>query len=115
MTLSTVLQISLVKTNYMARPTFTWRGDVYSYIWRRKGAGNLASALMTLPTSVKSQHPYSHGVCFPCKMEADNTIIKTTPYICQFQNLINVMKRLKQGNVIKSDWVAICGGQGRTL
>lgn len=48
-------------------------------------------------------------------MEADKTIIKTKPYICQFQNLINVMKILKQGNVIKSDWVAICSGQGRTL
>lgn len=115
MTLNTVLQISLVKTNYMARPNFNWRGDIYFYIWRRKGAGNLASALMTLPTNEKSHHPYSHGVCFPRKMEDDKTIIKTKPCICQFQNLINVMKRLKQGNVIKSDWVATCGGQGRTL
>lgn len=33
----------------------------------------------------------------------------------QFQNLMNVVKKLKQFNVMNSDWVATFCGKGRTL
>ena len=109
---STVLHISLAKTNHMAAPKFSWRGDIYSYIWRRKETENGGPALETPPTREKSLFSWSLFSWSLCSVEDGDWQNKNRNKTLldnkwdQFQNLINVMERIKQGEVI--EWWGGC-------